>query len=1026
MRLLVVHQNFPGQFGQLVVAWAARTGWDVRGLGTQTAPGLDGFPQLVRYRLARSPHQRQHPYLRQMEAATLHGQATARAMLQLRQSGFTPDAIVAHPGWGETLYAKDVFPDTRLVHYCEWFYNAVGSDIGFDPEFPATFDDRARIRTWNALHTLNLSHCDAAVTPTHWQKAQHPAIFHPKIAVRHEGIATHELSPDPTAAVKLASGAVLRAGEPVVTYVARNLEPYRGFHVFMRALERIQAAHPQCHAVIVGGDGVSYGKRPTKAANWREQMLREVSVDPTRTHFVGRLSRAQYIRVLQVSAAHVYLTYPFILSWSLLEAMACGANIVASDTPPVREVLDHGRNATLTGFHDVRQLAEALLTALEEGDKPARQARSLQARQDAVMFDHGAALNVYDELVQAAPARSPGVAEATSPTSDDAAAQTSATWSQRALPHARMVVQPGQQILSHSLLHAQARLVGPRTAQRFGQRPPGLTPAVRQSDEWEALRREIYTKAIRLQHGVTYDFRVMLTEARNVRTAGRLMWQLIKPLEPEVLLGPGFGATPLLFSTASAALDDGVELRVLMVRDQRKGHNRKRWIEGDHEAAAGKRTLFIDDFMRHGSALDLINKALDAEKLSVELIGAALFYDMWDPLVSRQLTAQSFPVVALYTRHDMGLSRDCFDARPPLMKGSFAPFIGGKPRWWRFSINTRRAYPKKCAPVIATGAVFVADDHSTLWKHDLRTGDILWSVNSVQQPLKGVVQLLQHVDDSIVYGCYDGTVTRVSDSSGEILWRRRIDSSIHATPSIDAARSRLFINTEQWNEGQPIGHAQCLDLATGEVLWKHRHAWWPPGSTLFCAAHDIVIAPCNDQSVTALDAVTGAVLWKAKTLGLVRGRPAIRDESVFVATELGRLHSFDVRTGATKWVARTGERQQHQFLVIVDDAVILFDGKWHTTALDAVTGKLRWIARLRSPGCWGPTRYGRYLVALSEDGHVAVISPEDEVKVWEGSVPGTYHQPPAVGEGMLVIASSSAGLIAYDVDPSYHPETQSA
>ena len=339
MRLLVVHQNFPGQFGHLVKAWAQRPGWDVRGLGRETAPGIPGFDKLTRYKLARKGHPSQHHYLRQMEMATLHGQAAARAMLEMRKSGFTPDVILAHPGWGETLYAKDVFPNARLVHYCEWYYNADGQDLGFDPEFPITFDDRARIRTWNALHTLNLTNCDAAVSPTHWQKSRHPEIFQPKITVQHEGIDTENLGPDPTAWVKTPSGVVLKAGDPVITYVARNLEPYRGFHVFMRALEKIQRAHPTCHTLIVGGDGVSYGRRPTKAKTWRDQMLAEVKLDPTRTHFLGRLPYRDYVRVLQVSAVHVYLTYPFVLSWSLLEAMACGAQVVASDVGPVREAL---------------------------------------------------------------------------------------------------------------------------------------------------------------------------------------------------------------------------------------------------------------------------------------------------------------------------------------------------------------------------------------------------------------------------------------------------------------------------------------------------------------------------------------------------------------------------------------------------------------------------------------------------------------------------------------------------------------
>ena len=327
MRILVVHQNFPGQFGHLVEAWSQRPGWDVRALGRDTAPGLAGFNGLTRYTLAREGNANQHPYLRTMEAATLHGQAAVRAMLQLRRSGFVPDAILAHPGWGETLYAKDVYPSAKLIHLCEWFYNSSGADLGFDPEFPVTLDDRTRVRTWNALHTLNLTNCNVGIAPTHWQSQQHPEIFQPKIRVQHEGVATHLLTPDPKAIGVTPSGVMLRAGDPIVTFVARNLEPYRGFHIFMRALQRIQREHPTCHALIVGGDGVSYGKRPKDAPTWREQMLREVKLDPSRTHFLGRLPHAIYLRVLQLSAAHAYLSYPFVLSWSLLEAMGCGVPI---------------------------------------------------------------------------------------------------------------------------------------------------------------------------------------------------------------------------------------------------------------------------------------------------------------------------------------------------------------------------------------------------------------------------------------------------------------------------------------------------------------------------------------------------------------------------------------------------------------------------------------------------------------------------------------------------------------------------
>jgi glycosyltransferase involved in cell wall biosynthesis len=397
MRLLVVHQNFPGQFRQLVQAWSCRPGWSVRGIGRDTAPGLPGFDALTRYKPAREGHTHQHPYLRKMEAATLHGQAAVRVMLALKAQGFEPDAILAHPGWGETLYAKDVFPRARLVHLCEWYYAAEGADTGFDPEFPQSMDARARIRTWNALHTLNLTQCDAAVAPTQWQRSRHPEIFQPKITVCHEGIATESLGPDPAARITTPSGVTLAAGDPVITYVSRNLEPYRGFHIFMRTLEIVQRRHPACQALIVGGDEVSYGRMPQGAANWREKMLGEVKLDASRTHFFGRVPLAQYVKLLQVSAAHVYLTYPFVLSWSMMEAMACGTPIVASDTPPVREMISAGRNGRLVDFFDTHAIAQTTLEALESREASA--ALAAQARADVQAYSQQRGLEGYESLL---------------------------------------------------------------------------------------------------------------------------------------------------------------------------------------------------------------------------------------------------------------------------------------------------------------------------------------------------------------------------------------------------------------------------------------------------------------------------------------------------------------------------------------------------------------------------------------------------------------------------------------------------
>lgn len=364
-RILLVHQNFPGQFRRIGLNWAQEPGWEVIGLGRRTAPGMNTV-RWIPYDLARQPHKQQHPYLRQMEDAVLHGQAVARVLLKLKQQGYKPDAILAHPGWGETLYVRDVFPDARLIHFCEWYYGTPGSDVGFDPEFPSSFDTLAKLRTWNALHTLNLTNCDVGVSPTQWQRSRHPDIFLPKIHLAHEGIDTELLQPDPKAHLTLPSGHTVKAGDPVITYVARNLEPYRGFHHFMRMLAKVQQAHPRCHAIIVGGDEVSYGQKPSDAPNWREKMLREVQLDATRTHFMGKVPYDVYRKVLKVSSAHIYLTYPFVLSWSMLEAMASGCLVIGSRTGPVQEVITDRENGLLVDFFDAAGMADRVVEALND------------------------------------------------------------------------------------------------------------------------------------------------------------------------------------------------------------------------------------------------------------------------------------------------------------------------------------------------------------------------------------------------------------------------------------------------------------------------------------------------------------------------------------------------------------------------------------------------------------------------------------------------------------------------------------
>ncbi len=377
MRLLFLHQNCPGQYKRLAPLMARTAGSQVVFITQPGKPDLPGVTK-VEYKLARKPSKETHRYLRGFEDAVLHGQAVARAAISLRERGFRPDVICAHPSWGEALYVKDVFPRAKLIMFCEFYYRAEGSDVGFDPPRSPTVDDRCRVRTKNATHLLTLEQSNAGVAPTRWQRDQFPPEFLPRISVIHDGIDTAGVAPDPTATLELPDGRVLRASDEVVTYVARNLEPYRGFHIFMRALEESCRRRPNAHYIIVGGDGVSYGSALPDGQTYRAKLLSEVKIDERRVHFLGRLPYDRFLRVLQVSGAHVYLTYPFVLSWSMLEAMSAGCVVIGSATPPVEEVIEDGRNGLLVDFFSAEQIADRIDEVLAHKDRLAdlrRQAR---------------------------------------------------------------------------------------------------------------------------------------------------------------------------------------------------------------------------------------------------------------------------------------------------------------------------------------------------------------------------------------------------------------------------------------------------------------------------------------------------------------------------------------------------------------------------------------------------------------------------------------------------------------------------
>lgn len=370
-RVIFIHQNLPGQFRHLLNFCAKNPAFEVMVIGEKRRV-LANFPRAVRgvafhvYEVEEISREQVPLELWATTNAMRRGRAVALCLQNIKGAGFVPDVVYGHPGWGEMLHVRDIFPKARIINYCEFYFNRDGQDVNFDPEFQGHDTDTFRVRTDNMAQLASLVDANAGISPTQWQKTRYPKLVQPSISVVHDGIDLDVVGPDLDAKLTLERESLsLDRHTPVITYVSRNLEPYRGFHVFMRALPRILKNVPNAHVLIVGGDDVSYSRRLSNGRTYRDAMLDEVGshLDRSRVHFLGRIPYGQYLRVLQISTVHVYLTYPFVLSWSLLEAMATCGVVIGSKTAPVQEVIEDGTNGYLVDFFSQPDLIEAVTLA---------------------------------------------------------------------------------------------------------------------------------------------------------------------------------------------------------------------------------------------------------------------------------------------------------------------------------------------------------------------------------------------------------------------------------------------------------------------------------------------------------------------------------------------------------------------------------------------------------------------------------------------------------------------------------------
>ncbi len=369
MKFFFLHANFPAQFRHLITVLGKNPEHQVI-FGTTCQRGQIRGVRKVLYKESRKVSPDIHHYVAPLERAVLQGQAVYRIAQQLENEGFYPDIVYAHSGWGLGLFIKDIFPKTKYIGYYEWFYHARGTDADFDPSDPIDTNLEACIRIKNAPILLDLVSCDRGLSPTYWQRQQFPPEFHSKLKVLHDGIDTTFFSPNPEMPLVLPSiGLNLSGVKEIITYVARGMEPYRGFPQFMEAISLILQRRPNCHAVIVGQDRVAYGSTLPNRKTYKQLMLEQLPLDLSRVHFTGLLPYDQYLRVLQASSVHIYLTRPFVLSWSLLEAMSTGCIVIGSDTPPVREVIQDQENGFLVDFFSPKTIAELVDEVLDHREK---------------------------------------------------------------------------------------------------------------------------------------------------------------------------------------------------------------------------------------------------------------------------------------------------------------------------------------------------------------------------------------------------------------------------------------------------------------------------------------------------------------------------------------------------------------------------------------------------------------------------------------------------------------------------------
>ncbi len=363
MHVLFLHHNFPAQFGQIAARLVRSEGWRCTFVN-EKVDGLQGDIDCIRFRPTSGATHHNHYCSRTFENQIWRSEAVVAALID--RPDVRPDLIVAHSGFVSALFLRELYPEVPVIGYFEWFYHRADSDFDFRRDLPLPGPAEAmRLRVRNATLLLDLQNCDAGYCPTDFQRSQFPTEYQVKLRTIFDGIDTGFWKPIGEKPRRVA-GVEIPEGHQVVTYVSRGFESLRGFDKFLQVADGLCRDRGNLTVIVVGEDRIAYGgdNKFTGGKSFKDWVIDRRDFDLSRVHFVGRVPPDELVRVFAVSDLHLYWTVPFVLSWSLINAMACGCKILASDTGPVREVIREGRTGHLADFFDVsawRAQANAML-----------------------------------------------------------------------------------------------------------------------------------------------------------------------------------------------------------------------------------------------------------------------------------------------------------------------------------------------------------------------------------------------------------------------------------------------------------------------------------------------------------------------------------------------------------------------------------------------------------------------------------------------------------------------------------------